>query len=88
MYSVDLWPGACLSEEKVLICGFKCARTVRLTVAFIYIFSVFEVILEGMKLRGRASHEYTLTLTWGLGQPTNKLTYGEHGRSGGHLLLS
>jgi len=57
-------------------------------VAFISIFSVLEVILEGMKLRGCANHEYTLTLTWGLGQPTKKATYGEDGRSGGYPLLS
>jgi len=52
--------------DRVLIRGFKCVRTVPLTVAFISIFSVFEVILEGIKLRGCANHEYTLTLTWEL----------------------
>jgi len=88
MYIVDLWPGDCLTAEEVLIRDFEVARTVPLTVAFISIFSVFEVILEGMKLRGCASHEYTLTLKWGLGQPTKKLNCGEDGRSGGHPLLS
>jgi len=88
MYFVDLWPGDCLTAEEVLIRDFECARTVPLTVAFISIFSVFEVILEGMKLRGCANRECTLTRTWGLGQPTKKLTYGEDSRSGGHPLLS
>ena len=59
-----------------------------MTGTFISVFSVFEVILEGMKLRGCANHEYTLTLTWELGQPANKLNDGEDGRSGGHPLLS
>jgi hypothetical protein len=67
MYAVDLWSGDCLTAEEVLIRGFKCARTVPLTVAFISVFSVFEVILEGMKPRGCANHKYTLTLTWGAG---------------------
>jgi hypothetical protein len=48
-----------------------------LTVAFLSIFSVFEVILEGMKLRGCANRDGKLTLTWGLGQPTKTLTDGE-----------
>jgi hypothetical protein len=88
MYSVDLWPGACLTAEQVLTHGFKCARTVPLTVAFISMFSIFEVILEGMKLRGCVNHEYALTLTSELGHLTNKLTDGKNGRSGGQPLLS
>jgi len=78
----------CLTAEEVLIRAFEGTRTVPLTVTVISILSVFVVIFEGVKLRGCASHEYTLTLTWGLSQPTKKLTCGEGGRSGGHPLLS